>query len=133
MRVPRYGDLFRIVDAALMNEITERLAAQQADYRKRLQRACNFFDLALGQKDEAFRFSSYWIALEIIVGGKSDAIRSKLSVAYGQQNKSFANENLFFKEIEGIRNNLIHTGDFGLLTSYQERLMQLYFWDIVIH
>ncbi|SHG73044.1 HEPN domain-containing protein [Bradyrhizobium erythrophlei] len=133
VRLPMHGDLFRIVDAALMNEIAERLAVQQADYRKRLQRACNFFDSALGQKDEAFRFSSYWIALEIIVGGKSDAIRSKLSVAYGQQNKSFANENLFFKEIEGIRNNLIHKGDFGLLTSYQERLMQLYFWDIVIH
>jgi hypothetical protein len=133
VRLPLYGDLFRIVDAALINEIAERLAVQQADYRKRLQRACTFFDLALDQKDEAFRFSAYWIALEIIVGGKSDAIRSKLSAAYGQKNKSFANENLFFKEIEGIRNDLIHKGAFGILTSYQERLMQLYFWDIVIH
>jgi hypothetical protein len=133
VRLPMYGDLFRIVDAALINEVAERLAVQQGDYRKRLQRACNFFNLALDQKDEAFRFSSYWIALEIIVGGKSDAIRSKLSAAYGQQNKSFANENLCFKEIEGIRNDLIHKGAFGLLTSYQERLMQLYFWDIVIH
>jgi len=133
IRMPMYGDLFRIVDVALTNEITERLAAQQVDYRNRLQRACTFFDLALDQKDEAFRFSSYWIALEIIVGGKSDAIRSKLSAAYGQKNKSFANENLFFKEIERIRNDLIHKGAFGMLTSYQERLMQLYFWDIVIH
>jgi hypothetical protein len=133
VRMPMYGDLFKIIDTALMNEITERLAAQQVEYRNRLQRACNFFDLALDQKDEAYRFSSYWIALEIIVGGKSDAIRSRLTVAYGQQNKAFANENLLFKEIEGIRNGLIHKGTFGILTSYQERLMQLYFWDIVIH
>jgi len=133
VRMPMYGDLFKIVDAALINEITVRLAAQQADYRSRLQRACNFFDMALGQQDEAFRFSSYWIALEVIVGGKADSIRSKLAAAYGQQNKSFANDHLFFREIEGIRNDLIHKGAFGILTSYQERLMQLYFWDIVIH
>jgi hypothetical protein len=106
---------------------------QQADYRKRLQRACNFFDMALNQKDDAFRFSSYWIALEIVVGGKSDAIRSKLTAAYEQRNKKFADDNLLFREIEGLRNRLIHKGEFGILASYQERLMQLYFWDIVVH
>lgn len=26
----------------------------------------------------------------------------------------------------------MHKGTFGILASYQERLMQLYFWDIVI-
>jgi hypothetical protein len=40
---------------------------------------------------------------------------------------------LHFKEIESIRNNLIHKGAFATLMSYQERLMQLYFWDVVIH
>jgi hypothetical protein len=90
-------DFDRITDLALIDELAERLSVQQADYRKRLQRACNFFDSALGQKDEAFRFSSYWIALEIIVGGKSDAIRSKLSVAYGQQNKSFCQLEFVFQ------------------------------------
>jgi len=56
-----------------------------------------------------------------------------LSKAYGQGTKAFADENLLFKEVERIRHDLTHKGLFGILTSYQERLLQLYFWDIVIH
>ncbi|WFU74270.1 HEPN domain-containing protein [Bradyrhizobium sp. CB2312] len=115
-----------------MNEIASRLALQQDEFRDRLKRACNFINAAMDQKDEAFRFSSYWIALEIIVGGTSDAIRSKLAAAYGERNKSFADERLFYKEIERRRHDLVHKGSFGTLQSYQERLMQLYFWDIVM-
>jgi hypothetical protein len=133
IRMPMFADYFKVLDTALLIEVLERLATQQADYRKRLQRACDFFDMALDQKDEAFRFSSYWIALEIIVGGKSDAIRSKLSASYGQRNKAFANEKLLFKEIEQMRHDLIHKGEFKKFESYQERLLHLYFWDIVIH
>jgi hypothetical protein len=133
IRMPMYGDFFKILDFGLVNEITGRLALQQADYRTRLRRATGFFDKALSENDEAFKFSSYWIALEIVVGGKSDAIRSKLAAAYEQRNKKFADDKLMFKEIEGMRHDLIHKGIFSLLTSYQERLMQLLFWDIVIH
>jgi hypothetical protein len=132
VRLPLFADVFKILDAVLLGEIVERLAVQQADYRKRLQRACDFFDMALDQKDEAFRFSAYWIALEILVGGKSGAIRSELSKSYGQQNKAFADQ-LLFKEIEQMRHDLMHKGEFKKLESYHERLLQLYFWDIVIH
>ncbi|WP_050423483.1 HEPN domain-containing protein [Bradyrhizobium tropiciagri] len=132
IRMPLLSDLFRIVDPALMAEISGRLALQQTQYRTRLERACKFFDMALGEEDEAFKFSSYWIALEILVGGKSDAIRTKLSASYGQRNKSFADEKLLFKEIEAIRHGLFHKGSFHTLRSYQERLLQLFFWDIVI-
>jgi hypothetical protein len=89
--------------------------------------------MAMNQTDEAFRFTSYWIALEIIVGGKSDSIRSQLAKAYGEKKKSFADDHLFFKEISDVRHALMHEGRFGVLTSYQERLLQLYFWDIIIH
>jgi hypothetical protein len=133
IRMPLFADMFKILDSMLMTEISERLALQQADYRKRFQRACDFFDMALDQRDEAFRFSAYWIALEVIVGGKSDAIRSKLSASYGQRNKVFADEKLLFREIEQMRHDLIHTGEFKKLESYHERLLQLYFWDIVLH
>jgi hypothetical protein len=133
MRLPLYGDMFKIIDARLVSEIAERLSKQTSDYRNKLQRASDFFDLALDQNDEAFRFSAYWIALEILVGGKSGAIRSKLTAAYGERHKAFADDVLFFKEIEEIRHNLIHHGRFGTLKSYQERLLQLYFWDIVMY
>ena len=131
IRLPLHGDLFKIIDAALVSEIAEQLSKQSDDYRSRLQRASDFFDLALNQNDEAFRFSAYWIALEIIVGGKSGAIRSKLMAAY-REPKAFADDVLFFKEIEQIRHNLVHHGRFGTLKAYQERLLQLYFWDIVM-
>jgi hypothetical protein len=133
IRMPLHADFFKIIDADLMREITERLALQQDEYRQRLQRACNFFDLAMDQPDEAFRFSSYWIALEIIVGGRNDAIRTALSKAYGHTDKAFADQNLLYKEIADIRHDLIHKGRFSVLRSYQERLLQLYFWDIVIY
>jgi hypothetical protein len=132
MRMPLYGDFFKIVEAELVSEIAERLSKQTGDYRTKLQRASDFFDLALDQNDEAFRFSAYWIALEIIVGGKSGAIRSKLIAAYGERQNVFADDVLLFKEVEEIRHNLIHHGRFGTLKSYQERLLQLYFWDIVM-
>ena len=84
-----------------------------------------FFDMALDQKDEAFRFSAYWIALEIIVGGTSDAIRAALAKAYGGDTKAVADRKLLFKDIEGVRHNLMHKGIFRTLRSYQERLIQL--------
>jgi hypothetical protein len=86
---------------------------QQADFRERLKRACSFFNSAMNQKDEAFRFSSYWIALEIIARGKSDAIRSRLAAAYGERNKAFADDKLYFKEIERLRHDLLHKGRSG--------------------
>ncbi len=131
-RMPMFSDFFKIVDPALMSEVRERLSFQQKQYRDRLQRATKFFNLALNDDDDTLKFSSYWIALEIIVGGKSDSIRAKLSAAYGQRNKRFADERLLFKEIERMRHDLIHKGSFPSFFPYQERLMQLYFWDIVI-
>jgi hypothetical protein len=133
IRRPLYADLARIIDVQLANEIMARLAHQQSDFRHRFHKACNFVSNALNQKDEAFRFSSYWIALEVLVGGKSGAIKSKLTQAYGKRRTAFADIDLCFKEIEKVRNNLIHHGTFTTLLSYHERLLQLYFWDIVIH
>lgn len=133
IRMPLFADTFRIADVGIINEAAERLARQQEEYRQRLQRACDFYNLALNQKDDAFRFSAYWISLEILAGGKSGAIRSILTKAYQQPKNNFADDKLHFREIEILRHNLMHKGLFGTLQSYQERLLQLYFWDIVLY
>ena len=130
LRMPRYADLFRCPDAAMMSEVASRLAVQQSDFRLRLQRACNFLATASSQRDEAFRFSSLWIALEVLVAGKGGAIRSRLAKVYGQRDLKIIDHELRFKEISDIRHALIHRGEFRVLKSYQERLMHLYFWDI---
>jgi hypothetical protein len=131
LRMPLFSDLMRIPGTDWSNEIAERLVVQGAAYRAKLQRGCDFIAHALNQQDEAFRFSAYWIALEVLVG-KSGAIRDALAKAYGK-NRAYVDEQLYFKEISTTRHNLMHFGKFGLLMSYQERLLQLYFWDIVRH
>ncbi|MBM3562801.1 MAG: hypothetical protein FJX48_06535 [Alphaproteobacteria bacterium] len=129
VRMPIHADLFKFIDQHLISELVSRLALQGSELRQRMQRACNFFDMAMNQTNEAFRFASYWIALEIIVGGKSDSIRAQLADAYGEKKKSFADDHLCFKEISDVRHALMHKGQFGVLPSYHERLLQLYFWD----
>jgi len=132
-RMPLHADLARLVDPRLATNITARLTQQQDDFRKQFQIACNFLSGAINQKDEAFRFSSYWIALEVLARGTSGAIRAQLAKAYDNASYSFINTGLRFDEIAGIRHNLLHKGQFTTLKSYQERLLQLYFWDIAIH
>jgi hypothetical protein len=131
-RMPLYSDFFKIIDPTLSAEILSRLRLQLADYRQRMQRACNFYSIAINQVDEGFRFASYWIALEILVGSTDDAIREELVRAYGFNNKRDVDQLLLFDRISRARHNLIHRGEFGVLPAYQERLLQLYFWDIVI-
>ena len=131
IRMPLYSDFFRVIDQNFSNEIIERLSKQQDYFRDQFQTACNFVSSALNQKDEAFRFSSYWIALEVLSRGGSGAIRAKLARAYGNAATSFVDKNLRFSEISKIRHDLLHKGQFKTLKSYQERLLQLYFWDII--
>jgi hypothetical protein len=131
-RMPLAGSMFAVVDPELANTIMERLALQLPEYRQRVFRACDFVSDAMNLPRESLRFSLYWIALEILAG-KSDAIRAKLAAAYGGQSKKFVDEAIKFKQIAGMRVDLMHHGRFVRFHDWQERLMQLYLWDIVIH
>ena len=87
---------------------------------------------AINQVNSAHRFSLYWIALEIMCG-TGDAIRAELAKAYSERNKAFADDRLRFKELVEMRSELMHRGRFSPFADWQERLMQLLFWDVVIH
>lgn len=128
-RLPMFADLARFPDVSIANEIAARLALQMDPYREKLQRACDFMSSALNQKDEAFRFAAYWIALEVLVG-TGGAIQDALAKAYGE-NRQFVDDSLCFKELAQMRIQLVHFGKFRTLLSYQERLLQIYFWEIV--
>lgn len=130
-RLPVHADFFRMLNKDLLTEVSRRLAHQLPEFRQKFQTACNFFNLALNQRDEQFRFTAYWIALEILIG-KSGAIRAKLCEAYQQKDVAFADQTLLFREISRVRNDLVHKGRFTSMPAYHERLLQLYFWDIVI-
>jgi hypothetical protein len=130
-RPPALADFQQFLDINLFEEIAGRLANQLPALRSRIQKACSFLSYAIDQKDESFKFSSYWIALEVLVGGRAQAIKAELAQIY-KKGLQFVDADLRFKEINNLRNNLLHHGEFEILTSYQERLLQLYFWDICI-
>ncbi|MBI3703711.1 MAG: hypothetical protein HY244_07680 [Rhizobiales bacterium] len=133
IRLPLHADFFKLVAPDLAVKIIDRLQLQLPEYRIRLQRACNLFDMALNQSDEAYRFASYWIALEVLVGSTGGAVKNKLAEAYGfGSDVSRVGKLLLFDQISNIRGDLIHKGIFTKILSFHERLLQLYFWDIVI-
>ena len=127
-RMPLFADFISFADASISNEVLSALATCRIDFRTKFQQACSMINSALDQDNEAFRFSAYWLALEII-GGKSGALKSKLAQAYGAK-IPFVENFLRFKEIAQMRHDLMHDGKFGFFYSYQERLLQTYFWDI---
>jgi hypothetical protein len=129
-RLPMYADNMGILDSKLANKLIVRLGVQQPPFRATLQRACSFLSQALDQDDESFRFASYWVALEVLAG-KTQAIRAQLAAAYGKT-PQYVDNNLLFSELSFMRHQLLHNGQFSILRSYQERLLQLYFWDIII-
>jgi len=131
LRVPMFAELARILDASIANETAARLALQLPDLRQKYRRACDFMSHALNQRDEAFRFSAYWIALEVLAG-TGEAIKDELASAYGES-KKFVEDELCFKELAEMRIQLMHFGKFGMLLSYHERLFHFYFWEIIRH
>jgi hypothetical protein len=130
-RRPMMADFIQVLDKDLLLKIANRLSLQQEEFRKRLQNACTFLSNALSNSNESVRFAFYWIALEVLVGGRGEAIKSVLSKAYQITLQDVAMA-LCFDEIANKRHDLIHRGMFTKLLAYQERLLQLYFWDIVI-
>ncbi len=109
--------------------IVQRLCEMELDHR--MQTAFRFLNKGLNERDALFRFSSYWIALEVLVNGKSGTIRTRLQRCYEQKSHKYVDQDLHFATLSGMRHNLFHHGRFVDLAPYQERMMLAYFWDIV--
>ena len=96
----------------------------------RHERALSFLAKAFDETNEQFRFTSYWIALEVISSGSAGAIKAKLAAAYGIRSINLVDAALRFSDISQLRHDLLHRGKFRSFRPYQERLMIAYFWDI---
>jgi hypothetical protein len=132
-RMPQAADTFKILDFATTVEVLERLKAQLPEFRTRFQTACTFLGRAIDQQSEMFRFASNWIALEI-QSGRANQIRHSLMKAYSHLGKTVQAivADLKFGVIKSLRTDLFHYGRLEKFTAFQERLVQLYFWDIAI-
>jgi len=92
--------------------------------------ALNLFGRAVQERDEAFRFSLYWIALEVISVTKGHGVAAKLGNAYSRH-PQYALEELEFRAAHNYRQALFHKGIMQSFTARLERLMQCYFYDLL--
>lgn len=93
-------------------------------------RAISFLAKAFDEQDEIFRFTAYWIALEVLCGGSAGTIRARLARAYGIRPVQSVDSVLRFSDIADLRHGLLHKGTFKSFRPYQERLMIAYFWGL---
>lgn len=98
--------------------------------REAVQFACEVLGRAVHQDDETFRFTLYWVALELISHSKGDGVAVKLGNAYGT-NKTFASRSLEFDSIYKLRHAVVHKGKRAVLDARMERVMQCCFVDLL--
>jgi hypothetical protein len=129
-RVPHHDDFIAFNDPTILHETIDALLALPDEARDSILFAHNVFGRAIQEKDEWFKFSLYWISLEMIAQTKGDGLAAKLGNAYGR-NKAFAYDNLEFRKIYDRRHALFHKGQQQSLDSRSERLTQLYFFELL--
>lgn len=130
-RTPQFADLSVVRSTNILNDIGRRLAAQTPDFKNTLSRASSYLSRAVTEPEMSFRFLAYWTALEVL-SGKANAIQANLSKHYSNEGgRRYVESDLRLLELSNKRHDLVHFGRFDDLYSYQERLLQAYFWDIV--
>ena len=129
-RVPHPDDFIHFTDDGLLHEVTTAIADLSEDARGKLLFVLNIFGRAVQERDEAFRFSLYWIALEVITGTKGNAIAAKLGNVYSRR-REYAFKELEFRAAYDYRNALFHKGVMQSFSARLERLMQCYFYDFL--
>ena len=128
-RTPQALDFRAAADPGLLSEIAFNQKTAKESDQVALRQAFDFCGRAAVETDEAFRFTLYWLALEVAAGGKSDAIAARLGQAYGAS-KTFAYENLGLRSIADARHDFLHRGVRPDLTHVVERSMQAYLIDL---
>lgn len=130
IRIPTKDDFVYFTDATIITDVLEKIAVLQDDLKAQILYILDMFGRAVQEREAAFQFSLYWIALELISQTKGDGVAAKLGNAYGQ-NKTYVYETLEFRQVYNARHNFFHKGIFPYLSSRQERLVQCYFMDLL--
>lgn len=113
---------FRMIELLL-----SRLDKVDEPTRKRVNVALSY--LNRGHQDSDF--FSYWLCMEILSGGGSNVVRSKLQKAYNLRTQQAADSQLGFSRIKGWRHDLVHDGIRPFLTQDLERYVQLLILDLL--
>jgi hypothetical protein len=111
-------------------QTTGIIADLSEDARGKLLFVLNIFGRAVQERDEAFRFSLYWIALEVVTGTQGNGIAARLGNVYSR-GREYAFNELEFRAAYDYRNALFHKGVMQSFSARLERLMQCYFYDFL--
>jgi hypothetical protein len=131
-RLPHQYDFVAFDDPTILRETLEAILALPEEARDGILFAQNIFGRAIQERDEWFKFSLYWISLEMIAQTKGDGIAAKLGNAYGKS-KTYAYNDLEFRSVYDRRHALFHKGISQSFGSRCERLIQLYFFELLRH
>ena len=130
VRSPQLEDGASLSDGAIVSEILPAMGALPEEKRNEIAYCWSIFGRAVKERDETFRFTLYWIALEVAADTKGDGLAAKLGNAYGKS-KKFAYDELGFRPIYNMRHDVVHKGARVSLRADMERIMQCCFLELL--
>jgi hypothetical protein len=113
-----------------LGEVAEAILAQTGDKSRRLMLALELIDAAMRT---GHGFFEYWTALEVVVAGKVNRMKSILSAIYGVRSHHEVGEQTGLNVLARWRHEYVHKGIRPPLTADIERYLQLLFLDLLRH
>lgn len=130
IRMPMPEDGASFNKSAILREVLDAISTLPVTEREPFLYAWEIFGRATQEDDETYRFTLYWIALEVVGKTKGDGLATKLANAYGMK-KEFAYSKLEFRRVYDLRHNIVHKGGQANLDGRMERLLQSYFLELM--
>lgn len=111
-------------------QVADAIADTDGSEGRRLTLATQLIERAFSSRD-AFKFFSYWVALEVAADTHSTGkIITLLAKAYGQS-RSYIQNDLGFQHLRETRQAVFHNGEYYDAPSDVERYIQWLFLDVV--
>ncbi len=113
-----------------LKEVTDAIAAADDSERGRITLATQLVEKAFSSHG-AFKFFSYWVALEVAAEEHSSGkIITLLAKSYGQS-RAYIQNDLGFQHLWKTRTGVFHGGEYYEVPADVERYMQCLFLDVV--
>ncbi|MCC7251603.1 hypothetical protein [Hyphomicrobium sp.] len=130
IRAPQAWDFARWGHSTDLSDLAKAIELSDADLRSRIAYGASIFGRAALEHDDTFRFTLYWLALEVIADGGEKEVTGHLANAYNIDLKA-VRDGLELRHCIRMRADLFHKGQPPQLTPRTERLLQGFFLDLL--
>lgn len=128
MPQPAEGPFLASQNAADINEISERVGILREPKRSRVRLALQLMDSAMRAHHGFFE---YWTSLEVLCGGKANAMKARVARIYGIKSHAEAAAASGLKTLTDWRHDFFHRGIRPVLAADVDRYIQLLFLDLL--